>query len=72
MTSTNRRNTGFGLPVTASARELISAVRSARRAPGVAAVLLPGERAFRARCRAVEESIDIDEDVHRLLPAAGA
>jgi len=71
MTSTNRRNTGFGLPVTASARELISAVRSARRAPGVAEVLLPGERAFRARRRAVE-GIDIHEDVHRLLPAAGA
>jgi len=51
----------------ASVAELTSAVKSARREPGVAEVLLPGERAFRTRRKALAEGIEIDEDVHRLL-----
>jgi len=51
----------------ASVRELILAMKSARRAPGVEEVLVPGERAFRARAGALETGIDLDEKTLDLL-----
>ncbi|MBM4082711.1 MAG: Ldh family oxidoreductase, partial [Planctomycetes bacterium] len=40
--------------------ELVERVKTARRAPGVAEILVPGERAFRERERRLKEGIEID------------
>jgi len=53
-------------------RELIWGLKSARPGQGVAEVRYPGERAFRARRRALAEGIVLDEPTARLLASAAA
>lgn len=50
-----------------SVRELIGGIKSARRAPGVGEVLLPGERSFRARAAALEAGLELDEQIVAVL-----